>query len=96
MVKAIATQATEGVDLVQQLMSAFPDNAILIQFFAYFNTSLFFIETSRKQIENIRRTLASSNVPDEVIQVAGEDLGDLLGRVLEVKLKVERLISRLE
>ncbi|MDJ1171103.1 hypothetical protein PMG71_16865 [Roseofilum sp. BLCC_M154] len=33
---------------------------------------------------------------DEVIQVSSEDLGDLLGRVLEVKIKVERLVSRLE
>jgi len=78
------------------MRSVFPENAILIQYFAYFNTSLFFIESSRKQIENIQRTMALSDVPDEVIQVSGEDLGDLLGRVLEVKIKVERLVSRLE
>ena len=57
---------------------------------------LFFVETSRTQIENTVVTISQSGVPDSVIQEAGEDLGNLLGRVLEFKMKVERLISRLE
>ena len=32
----------------------------------------------------------------EVVQDAGEELGDLLGRVLEAKIGMERIIARLE
>lgn len=42
------------------------------------------------------KTLSPSDVPDEMIQNAGQDLGTLLGRVLEVKLKIGRLIERLK
>ena len=37
----IAGLATEGLSLVRQVMSAFPENAILTQYFAYFNTAFF-------------------------------------------------------
>ncbi len=35
-------------------------------------------------------------MPAEVVQDAGEELGDLLGRVLETKIGMERIIARLE
>ncbi|WP_199315324.1 MULTISPECIES: hypothetical protein [Oscillatoriales] len=57
---------------------------------------MFFVETSRRQIEATIETISPLEVPNAVIQEAAEDLGNLLGRVLEVKIKVERLITRLE
>lgn len=68
----------------------------MTQYFAYFNTALIFVETSRGQIQIAVETLSPTDVPDKVIQNAGQDLGTLLGRVLEVKLRVRRLIDRLE
>lgn len=59
-------------------------------------TALIFVETSRGQIQTTVETLSPTDVPDKVIQNAGQDLGTLLGRVLEVKLRVRRLIDRLE
>jgi hypothetical protein len=35
-----------------------------------------------------------TNVPEEVIQEAGEDLATLLGSVLEAKIFVSRLITK--
>lgn len=40
--------------------------------------------------------LSPDNVPEEIIQDGGEELGDLLGRVLESKIRLERIIARLE
>lgn len=80
----------------RELLSQCPSNAILTQYFAYFNTALIFVETSRGQIQIAVETLSPTDVPDKVIQNAGQDLGTLLGRVLEVKLRVRRLIDRLE
>lgn len=92
----IEQETREGLNLVRELLSQFPSNAILTQYFAYFNTALIFVETSRGQIQTTVETLSPTDVPDEVIQNAGQDLGTLLGRVLEVKLRVRRLIDRLE
>ncbi len=89
-------QATQGLNLVRELLSRFPNNAILTQYFAYFNTALLFIETSRGQIQTTVETVEPNDTPDEIMQNAGERLGTLLGRVLEAKLRVEQLINRLD
>lgn len=47
---AIIDISSEGLNLVRKVMSLFPNNTLLIQFFAYFNTALFFVENSRKVI----------------------------------------------
>ena len=44
-------EATEGLNRVRQVMSRFPNNALLIQFFAYFNAALFFVENSKRRIQ---------------------------------------------
>ena len=92
----IEQETTQGLNLVRVRLSLFPNNAILNQYFAYFSTALFFVETSRRQIESTIETISPLEVPNAVVQEAAEDLGSLLGRVLEVKIKVERLITRLE
>jgi hypothetical protein len=92
----IDREATQGANLIRDLLSSFPGNAILTQYFAYFNTALFFAETSKGQIQAIMETIAPRDIPNQIIQEAGEDLGSLLGKVLEVKLKVRRLMARLE
>lgn len=89
-------QATKGLSLLEQLLSYFPNNAILIQDFAYLNAVSLFIETSRKQIQNAVETVRPDDIPDEIIQETGENLETLLGKILEVKLRVEKIIDRLE
>lgn len=86
-------EATVGLDILRRVMSNFPENVILVQYFAYLNALLFFAETSRSQIQAIAQTLSPVNVPAEVIQESGEDLGNLLGRVIEAKTRVEQILN---
>ncbi|MBV9385781.1 MAG: hypothetical protein JOZ78_05065 [Chroococcidiopsidaceae cyanobacterium CP_BM_ER_R8_30] len=77
------------------MLSRFPNNATLIQEFAYLNAASLFIETSRKQIRTAVETISPDDIPDEIIQETGEGLGNLLGRILEARLRVERFINLL-
>lgn len=88
--------ATRGLNLVRQALDIFTDNATLVAYFAYFNNVLFFVETSIKRIQTTLDTISADDVTDEEIQEAGEDLGEQLGRVLEAKIGVRRIISILE
>lgn len=89
-------EATEGVNLVRPLLFRFPDNIRLIQFFAFFNNALLFVEISRIRIQAIIERISAPDVIAEEIQEAGEDLGTLLGRVLETKMGGKRIIRILE
>lgn len=89
--------ATEGLNLVRPLLSRFPENDRLNQFFAYFSSVLFFVETSKiRRIQAIVERISGADVTEAEIQEAGEDLSTLLGRVLEAKIGVRRIITRLE
>ncbi|MCL1463182.1 MULTISPECIES: hypothetical protein [Argonema] len=88
--------ATEGLNLVRQRLSRFPDNVVLTQFFAALSNILLFVEIYRGRIQSIVDRISPENVASEIIQEAGEDLGIILGRVLEVKINANRLKTRLE
>ncbi|MDB9516720.1 hypothetical protein PN466_07150 [Roseofilum reptotaenium CS-1145] len=89
----IEAQGTEGLRLLRPIMSSFPDNTILIQQFAYLNTILFFVQSSRKQIKDNVALIADTTVSEERIQECGETVSNLLGKVIEVKLKVETIVN---
>lgn len=89
-------QATEGLNRARKLLSQFSDNAQTIQFFAYFNTVLMFIENSRRRTQVILAGIATDEVSVKEIQEAGEDLGTLLGQAIETKIEVRRILSRLQ
>lgn len=90
-----AQETTEGINRVRQLLSPFPNNALLIQFFAYLNTVTIFVETSRRRTQNIMEDLSKDEVTAEEIQEAGEALATSLGQALETKIEVRQIISRL-
>lgn len=93
----IEQESTEGLNLTRELLSRFPDNAILTQFFASFSSLLFFVETYRRRVGTIVEQLSvDDDVPAFVIQEAGEDLGTMLGRVTEARINASRLKNRLE
>lgn len=87
--------AAKGLNLVREIMSQFPNNASLIQFFAYFNTALFFVVNARNIISQTVNILVQ-NITENTIQRSGEDLAALLGEVLEAKMRAENIIIRLE
>jgi len=89
-------EARESINIVRQFMSRFPNNDLLIQFFAYFNAAQFFVENSRRRIQIVEDQLETVNVPAERIQESGEDLATLLGQILEAKMRSRNIINRLE
>jgi len=89
-------EATEGLTLTRQNLSRFPDNAILIQFFASFSNLLMFVDLYRRRVQATVEELEETDVPSDLIQEVGEDLATILGQVLEAKINANRLKSRLE
>ena len=92
----IEQEAIEGLNFVRRKLSSFPDNALLIQVFAYLNNFILFVETSRRRIEYSQVILATDIATNEQIQEIGENLATLLGSTLEAKVDVSRIITRLE
>lgn len=88
-------EATEGLNLVRPILSSFPDNTILTQFFASLNNVLLFVEISKRRIQITVNRISRTEAIAEEIEEAGEDLGIELGRVLEAKMSVKRIIARL-
>ncbi len=85
----------EALDLLRLLLSQFPENTLLIQFFAYLNNVLFFIESYRNRIQRSFTFLSEIEVSDAESQETGEDLSSMLGDIIEDKMRVDRLLSRL-
>jgi hypothetical protein len=86
--------ARNGLKLLREIMSRFPSNAVLIEFFAYFNAALFFVENARIRIQSTTEQLSDTNI--ETIEEIGENLATLLGEVIETKIRGRNLLDRLE
>lgn len=87
-------ETIEGLNLVREILSRFPNNALLIQFFAYFNNVLLFVDNYKTQTQNTAELLSVTDVTAEQIREAGEDLSSILGRVIETKIEVKGIINR--
>ena len=93
----IEQNATEGLNLARAILNQFPENFIVVQLLAFLNTSIFYAETSRTWIQTRVEDISDSQVSrEQVIQEAGEELARELGRVLETKIRVRNIKSRLE
>lgn len=91
----IEREANEGLSLLEDIMSRFPANSSLIQFFAYFQAGLFLVKTTRRRIgETIEQLLSNESIL--LVQTSGEDLASLLGSAIETKIKVRNLLERLK
>lgn len=89
--------ATEGLRLVERVLEQFPNNFTFVQLFAFLNSSLFFVSTTRRKIQNNLEYLSATNVLNqEKIQEVGQDLAIELGRILETKITVIQIKTRLE
>jgi hypothetical protein len=86
-----------ALDLTRALLRRFPDNETFVQFFAYLNSTLLLVETDRRQIRRIVEGLSElDEITDDIVQDAGETLAAELGRMIEAKLVVSQIKSRLE
>ena len=91
----IEQEATEGENILRQLMSLFSNNASLIQFFAYFQTTRFFVVNARRRIDETIEKMSTQQLDSQVLINSGEDLATLLGEVIETKIKSKNLLDRL-
>ncbi len=91
----IEREATEGENLLRRLMSLFPNNASLIQFFAYWQTTRFFVVNARRRINETREQLIEQPRESEIVRELGTDLATLLGEVIETKIRSRSLLDRL-
>ena len=57
---------------------------------------LVFVEVYRRRVQTTLEQLDKKNISPEMIQEAGEDLGLILGQVIEAKINVSMLKQRLE
>ena len=85
----------EGIDLVRLPLSQFPENTILVQFFAYLSNVLFFLTTYKQRITSITESLSISEVSHEEIEEVGKKLSTMLGVILETKMRIENITKRL-
>ncbi len=86
----------EGLNLARTRIEQSPNNTILIQLFATLNNYLLFVLTSTRRIEYAKSILSSDLVTLTQIQSAGEDLGWLLGQIVEARMVSKRIKERLE
>lgn len=92
----IEQNATEGLNIINSLLSSFPENITLTGLFAFFSNVSFSIEVYRRRIQATLEEIASDKTTEEEMREAGEDLATLLGTILEVKMEVIRIVNDLE
>lgn len=92
----IEQEAQQGLELVRSQLERFPDNYILVQLFGILNNYVLFVEISRRRIAYDTLILQSARITEEQIQNAGEDLAELLGRIIDSKIAVNQVKTRLE
>lgn len=92
----IEHEANRGLEIVRELLPLVPDNLVLIQLLSTLNNSLLFRDNARRRIQITIDSISSPQIASEIVQDAGENLGELLGRVLETKMLVSRAVRVLE
>jgi len=90
-------ELSQAMELVRKRITLFSDNILLIQLFASLNNYDLFAQNTTRQIqETFKCLIIDESLSDRDIQEAGEDLSEQLGRILEAKIVVSNIKSRLE
>ncbi len=69
---------------------------MLMRHFSYFNNVVLFVDIARNKTDSIIELFSREDLTYEAIQEIGEDLGELLGRIIEAKVGVENILKILE
>ena len=64
--------------------------------FATLTNIQFFVENRREQVQSLVDQISPTNVSQDVVQEAGEDLGTILGQAIEVRATVKSIKCNLE
>jgi hypothetical protein len=92
----IENEANRGLEIIRGLLPQWGDNLLLIQLLSTLNNSLLFRDNVRRRIQITIDSISPPQIASEVVSEAGEDLGELLGRVLETKMLVSGAVRILE
>jgi len=92
----IELNANKGLDRLRNLLMIFPDNLVLIKLLSTLNNSLLFGDNTRRRIQITIDNISNPLVSEDLITQAGEDLGELLGRVIETKILVIQAVETIE
>lgn len=93
----IEKETTESLTLARAILDRFPGNNVLIQMFAFLNNVIFLLNMERERVNTIIESLSlSDQISPEEIQMAGEDLSNKLGILLETRLRVNNIKNCLE
>jgi hypothetical protein len=92
----INQNVTKGINLIRPVLSQFPENILLVQFFAYLNNVFFLVENYRDRIQNAIYLLSLPNITAIESQEAVQELSTMLGVVLETKMRVSTIVDRLK
>ena len=95
--RELEDEVSQAIQLIRERMVLFPDNIVLIQIFAMLNNYVLFTENTKRRIQETIEYLNVKEIASaQDIQEAGEDLSEQLGRILEAKIIVNRIKTRLE
>lgn len=86
----IESETSEGLFILRTLLAGGEptDDVSLVQLYATLSNALLFTEISRRRINDTVAYLQDRS--SETLQAAGEDLAELLGRILDTKIMVTR------
>lgn len=92
----VEQEASAAMSIVRNLLNRFPNNAVLTQMFALANSTLMFVSNRRQIVQDTQRLLEREDISASAIQSAGEELSQMLGQVIETKIRIIEIKSRLE
>jgi hypothetical protein len=92
----IEHRANWGLAIACQLLEQFPSNTTLIGLSANLGNGLFFTHSFKTRIDTMIQGFSMQPSSTESVQQLGEELSEILGRVLECKMTVDRSVSILE
>lgn len=65
----------------------------MVEYFADLNAIRFSIATARRQIQTAVDIISLNDVPPEMVQEAGFDLGNLFGRVMQEEMRGSQILN---
>lgn len=63
----IQEQTQHGLTILRSLLNQFPNNNLLVQFYAYLNNSLFLVDVYQRRVKIITELLQQETLSSEVI-----------------------------
>jgi hypothetical protein len=87
----------QSIRIVRERINLFPENIILMQLYSTLNNYALFAQNTRRLTpEAIQYLAVNENISEKDIREFGEDLSEQPGRIIEAKIVVATIKSRLE